>query len=81
MTVDVLIPVYKPGKKFSMLISMLNKQSYPINRILIINTEEQYWKKGKIQESKQMEVCHIKRKNLTTEEQGILACLSRRQIL
>lgn len=61
LTVDVLIPVYKPGKKFSMLISMLNKQSYPINRILIINTEEQYWKKGKIQESKQMEVCHIKK--------------------
>ena len=28
--VDVVIPTYKPGKKFSRLLKMLEKQTYPV---------------------------------------------------
>ena len=42
-TVDVIIPTYKPGNNFITLVERLEKQSYPVNRIIIINTEEKYF--------------------------------------
>ena len=42
-TVDVIIPTYKPKESFLKLIERLEKQSYPVNRIIIINTEERYF--------------------------------------
>lgn len=42
-TVDVVIPTYKPDKSFLKLIDMLANQSYTINRIIIVNTEEKYF--------------------------------------
>ncbi|MCR5847349.1 MAG: glycosyltransferase family 2 protein [Lachnospiraceae bacterium] len=42
-TVDVIIPAYKPGESFIKLVEMLEKQTYPINRIIVMNTEEQYY--------------------------------------
>lgn len=42
-TVDVIIPAYKPGKSYIKLLEALERQSYPINRILVINTEEKYY--------------------------------------
>ncbi len=42
-TVDVIIPSYKPGESYIKLIEMLEKQTYPINRIIVMNTEEQYY--------------------------------------
>lgn len=41
-TVDVIIPTYKPGQKFIKQQRMLHEQTYPINRIIIINTEAKY---------------------------------------
>lgn len=38
MTVDVIIPTYKPDKKFECLIERLQKQEYPIHKIMIMNT-------------------------------------------
>ncbi len=43
LNVDVIIPAYRPGKKFSRLLAMLKKQTYPIGKIIVINTEEKYW--------------------------------------
>ena len=43
MTVDVIIPTYKPNANFIKLIEMLEKQTVAIRRIIIINTEEQYF--------------------------------------
>ena len=43
--VDVIIPAYHPGKEFSMLIERLTKQTFPIHRIIVMNTEETYWNK------------------------------------
>ena len=39
-TVDVIIPTYHPGHKFKETLRMLRRQSYPIRRIILINTEE-----------------------------------------
>lgn len=41
--VDVIIPVYKPGKEFVELIEKLEHQSVPVRRILLFNTEQKYW--------------------------------------
>ncbi len=41
--VDVIIPAYKPTESFIRLVEMLEKQTYPVNKIIIINTEEQYY--------------------------------------
>ncbi|MCH5261375.1 MAG: glycosyltransferase family 2 protein [Lachnospiraceae bacterium] len=41
--VDVIIPVYKPDHKFLTLIEHLEHQSVPINRIIVINTEQKYF--------------------------------------
>lgn len=38
-TIDIIIPTYKPDKKFDMLIHKLLIQSYPIQKIIIINTK------------------------------------------
>lgn len=45
MTVDVIIPTYKPDQRFFELIELLDKQTYPISHIRIINTEEKYFEK------------------------------------
>ena len=42
-TVDVIIPTYKPDKKFSRLLRMLELQTYPIRKIIVMNTERSYW--------------------------------------
>ena len=42
-TVDVIILTYKPQKRLLKVIDLLEKQTMPINRIIIMNTEEKYW--------------------------------------
>ena len=44
-TVDVIIPAYKPDIAFLRLIDSLEKQSVRPSRIIIMNTEEEYWNK------------------------------------
>ena len=39
MTVDVLIPVYKPDQRFARLLEMLEKQTIKPDRIIVMNTE------------------------------------------
>lgn len=43
MKVDVIIPVYKPDKSFMKLIEKLESQTVPVNRIILMNTEEKYF--------------------------------------
>lgn len=57
--VDVLIPVYKPDRQFSRLLQMLMRQTYPINRIIVINTEERYWNKKGYESVAGLEVHHV----------------------
>ena len=41
--VDIIIPTYKPDHKFLTLIERLERQSVPVNRIYVINTEQIYF--------------------------------------
>lgn len=41
--VDVIIPVYKPDGRFLTLIGKLKQQSIPVNRIIVMNTEQKYF--------------------------------------
>ncbi len=43
MKVDIIIPVYKPDKTFFELIRKLEEQTFPVNKIIIMNTEEKYF--------------------------------------
>lgn len=56
--VDVIIPVYKPGEELIELLDKLSTQTYQINRIILINTEKQYFD-DKYLFLPQTEVVHI----------------------
>ncbi len=42
-TVDIIILTYKPQKRLMKVINLLEEQTYPVNHIIIMNTEEKYW--------------------------------------
>ena len=42
--IDVIIPTYKPGAEFVRVIRGLRNQSVKINRVIIMNTEEPFYK-------------------------------------
>lgn len=60
-TVTVIIPVYKPDEKFRKLMKGLKRQTYPIKEILIMNTEEEFWKDAWIQGIENVRVEHLKK--------------------
>ena len=66
MTIDVIIPAYKPGPKFIKLIKALSEQDVPVNKIIVVNTGEEYWPYELISEAGDkaaslLEVHHIKK--------------------
>lgn len=60
MKIDVIIPTYKPGKEFQELIHRLQRQSYPIHKIIIINTETGVFPDELEMEPYQLEIMHIR---------------------
>ena len=42
-TVDILIPTWKPGPETAELLRRLAAQVYPVQQLLIVNTEERHW--------------------------------------
>ncbi len=40
MTVDVIIPTYQPGDELIEILNRLSGQTYPVHRIILMNTEE-----------------------------------------
>lgn len=61
-TVDVIIPTYKPDEKFDRLMKMLGEQTYPIERILIMNTEQPFFPEKGYEDLPGVEVRHLKRR-------------------
>ena len=59
LRVDVIIPAYKPGKKFSRLLKMLSMQTYPIGKIIVMNTEKAYWNEKGFEGIGNLEVHHL----------------------
>lgn len=57
--VDVVIPTYRPGKKFSRLLKMLASQTYPVGKLIIMNTERAYWNDKGFEGIPNMEVHHL----------------------
>lgn len=57
--VDVLIPTYKPGKEFGKILERLYGQRHPINSVIIMNTEEQFWDSAWEAGRPNMQVYHI----------------------
>lgn len=58
-TVDVIIPVYKPDVVFETLLERLGKQNYPIRRMIILNTEQSFWKDETYESVPNLEVHHV----------------------
>lgn len=44
--VTVIIPTWKPGRELTQLLLRLKRQSVPPERILIINTDEKYFRRN-----------------------------------
>lgn len=42
-TMDAIIPVYRPGEELIELLDRLSHQTMPLNRIILMNTEEKYF--------------------------------------
>ena len=67
--VDVVIPTYKPGKKFSRLLKMLQRQTWPVGKIIVMNTEKSFWNEHGFEGIKNLEVHHLtKEERPETEE-------------
>jgi len=41
--IDIIIPTYKPDERFIRLLELIARQTYPVNRVLVINTERKYY--------------------------------------
>lgn len=62
-SVDVVIPTCRPDGKFDRLMQMLRKQTYPLNHILIVNTEEKYFPKKGYETWQNVQIRHIKKED------------------
>ena len=43
MEIDVIIPLYQPGKELFTLLDKLDRQSVPVHQVILLNTEEKYF--------------------------------------
>ena len=59
--IDVIIPTYHPGKEFAALLERLEKQSRPVRKVLVMNTEEKFWNTGWEKKYPGLEVHHLKK--------------------
>lgn len=59
LSVDVIIPTYKPDGRLATLVDLLQRQTYPVAHILIMNTEESLWNPALIGDLDRVEVFHI----------------------
>lgn len=67
MTIDLIIPVYKPDKFFLEMIDSMTRQTVGINRIIVINTEQKYFDRlvystKLLDEHKSLEIRHISKR-------------------
>ena len=68
MIIDIVIPTYKPDETFQKLVDILERQTKPVNRIIVMNTEEKY-----------MEALHIGTRFLADHKKLSIHHLSRKE--
>ena len=56
---DVIIPAYHPGEEFDKLLESLSAQKYPVNKIIVMNTEKKFWRENWEQKYPLVEVHHL----------------------
>ena len=61
--VDAIIPVYRPGKEFKELLKRLSNQSYPLNKIILMNTGDAPWRAEIEKEFPLCEIHLLKKEN------------------
>lgn len=61
VSVDVVIPTYRPGEDLLDLLEMLKKQTKTVNKIIIINTEQEFFDEKLYNISGNILVHHIKK--------------------
>ena len=74
--IDVIIPVYKPEKKYAALLKMLEKQSVKVRRVYVINTQKRYYNSGSYPYNGEIKVKHIEPDEFDhgrTRNDGIMA--------
>ncbi len=59
--INVIIPTYRPGKEFPQLLKSLRDQKCQPDRVIIMNTEKEYWKKEWEDLFPGMEIFHLKK--------------------
>ena len=67
-TVDVIIPVYKPDERLKKIISRLRCQTYPVNRIILINTGRAYFEQAFAGEMQFFEADDIVLRHISEEQ-------------
>lgn len=80
MKIDVIIPLYKPGKELLTLLEMLHKQTLPPHQIILMNTEEKYLEaltmgSAKITNLPDVKVYHLSKREFDhggTRRRGVL---------
>ena len=82
ITVDVIIPVYRPGNgSGGSFLKRLDAQTQPVNRYIIMNTEQAYWDRWLSETGyslpENLSVFHVTRETLTMEPPGTLGSGSR----
>ncbi len=63
LSVDVVIPVYRPDQRFASVLKALAAQDHPIGRLFLFNTEKKYWDKALEDLFPRMEVVHIRKED------------------
>ena len=61
--VDVIIPAYRPREEFAGLLDALCSQSYPIENIIVMNTEEKFWNPKWEDAFPKVKVTHLKKED------------------
>lgn len=67
MTIDLIIPVYQPDKRFLEMVEIMCEQTLPINKIIIMNVEQKYfdrlvYSKKFMDQHRNLEVRHSSKK-------------------
>lgn len=63
MTIDIIIPTYKPDEKFEKCLMMLKKQTVLPNKIIIVNTEVKYFKSSVANTINNLQLIHIRKED------------------